>query len=29
MCAGKERKAIPHWIAGPVVPHDPDKILAR
>jgi uncharacterized RDD family membrane protein YckC len=28
-CAGKERKAIHDWIAGTVVLHDPNKILAR
>ena len=29
MCAGKERKAVHDWIAGTVVLHDPNKILAR
>jgi uncharacterized RDD family membrane protein YckC len=29
MCTGKERKAIHDWIAGTVVLHDPDKVLAR
>jgi hypothetical protein len=29
MCVGKERKAIHDWIAGTVVLHDPNKVLAR
>ncbi|HEX6524521.1 MAG TPA: hypothetical protein VF070_31640 [Streptosporangiaceae bacterium] len=29
MCAGKERKATHDWIAGTVVLHGPNKILAR
>jgi len=29
MCTGRERKAIHDWIAGTVVLHDPNKVLAR
>jgi len=29
MCTGRQRKAIHDWIAGTVVLHDPDKVLAR
>ena len=29
MFAGKEPKAIHDWIAGTIVLHDPNKILAR